>query len=57
MTFEEKKEIAAILKTMGVVMRGHDKADEGPNTLQDLRNIHTYILGLQELLTSLRGSQ
>jgi hypothetical protein len=43
MTLEEKREIAAILKTMGVVMHGRDKADEGPNTLEDLQNIHAYL--------------
>lgn len=54
MTLEEKREIAAILKTMGVVMHGRDKADEGPSTLEDLQNIHAYLRELQEAIATLR---
>jgi predicted HAD superfamily Cof-like phosphohydrolase len=53
-TLAEKLEIQAILKTCGVVMEGRDAADEGPDTLLDLQNIHAYLRGMQNACRELQ---
>jgi predicted HAD superfamily Cof-like phosphohydrolase len=53
-TLAEKLEIVAILKTCGVVMEGRDPADDRPDTLLDLQNIHAYLRGMQNACRELQ---